>query len=118
MPTEYTELVAALKETDIPFEEYGWAPRPEGIHGVVSLDFENGSMVGDNRKLDRTYSASVDVFFRKLFDRERVIRTVEGVLRKICGSSWEMNSNQHETNTRLFHIEWVCEVKNNPEREG
>ena len=118
MPTEYTELVAALKETDIPFEEYGWAPRPEGIHGIVTLDFEDGSVSGDNRKLDRTYSASVDVFFQRKLDRERVIQTVEGVLRRICGSSWELNSNQHEANNRLFHIEWVCEVKNNPKKEG
>ena len=118
MPSEYERLVAALKETKIPFEEYGWEPRPEGTYGVVSLDFENGSMEGDGRKRDRTWSASVDVFFPKLADRKEVTEEIEEVLRSVCGSCWDLNSVQHETQTGLFHMEWVCEVIDNPEAEG
>ena len=110
MPTEYEELVAALQQTEIPFEEYGWKTRPEGTHGVITLDMEAGDTEGDGEKLDRSWEVSVDLFFDKLANRKRLIKTVEDAIRSVCGSSWEMNSTQYETQTRLFHIEWVCEV--------
>ena len=110
MPTEYTALVEALQQTNIPFMEYGWETRPEGTYGVVSLDFEAGALNGDNGKQDRSFEGSVDVFFRKLSDRAAVASTVEDVLGTCCGSSWELNSIQHETETGLFHFEWVFKV--------
>ena len=110
MQTEYEALVAALKETDIPFEEYGWETRPEGTYGVITPDMEAGSMDGDGDKLDKAIEASIDVFFSRLSDRKTVIRTVENVLRECCGSSWWLNSSQHETQTKLFHFEWVCQT--------
>ena len=110
MPTEYEALVEALQQTDIPFKEYGWETRPEGTYGVVSLDFEAGAMNGDGGKQDRAFECSVDVFFRKLSDRATVAATVEGILETCCGDSWQLNSFQHETENRLFHIEWVCQV--------
>ena len=113
MPTEYETLVAALKLTDIPFAEYGWKNRPEGTYGVVSLDMENGILNGDDGKLDRTWEASVDVFYRNLPERESVISAVEETLTEVCGSCWELNSMQYENTTGLFHIEWVCQVKDN-----
>ena len=39
-----------------------------------------------------------------------MIKTVEDAIRSVCGNSWEMYSTQYETQTRLFHIEWICEV--------
>ena len=110
MPTEYETLVAALKATGIPFEEYGWRTRPEGTYGVISLDMEAGSEGGDGEKLDRTWEVSVDVYFRKKAERKAAITAVETVLRSVCGACWELNSKQHETQTGLFHIEWICEV--------
>jgi hypothetical protein len=110
MPSEYEALVVALKLTDIPFAEYGWNKRPEGTYGIVSLDFEAGTLDGDGSKLDRVWEASVDVFFYKLSERGDVISTVEEVLTEICGDAWEMNSTQYENNTGLFHIEWTCDV--------
>ena len=117
MPSEYERLVAALQETWIPFEEYGWKPRPDGTYGVVTLDFENGSLDGNGEKLDRSWEASVDVFFPKMADRKTVINTIETVLQTVCGGCWDLNSIQYETETRLFHIEWVCEVIDNPTGE-
>ena len=111
IPSEYEALIAALKLTDIPFAEYGWNKRPDGIYGVVTLDMEAGNYDGDGAKQDRTWEASVDVFFPKLSQRADVMETVEEVLTEICGDSWELNSNQHENGTGLFHLEWVCEVK-------
>ena len=111
MPTEYESLVTALKATVIPFEEYGWKTRPNrDYYGVITPDMEADSADGDSEKLDRSWSTSVDVFFRKITDRKMIITTVEGILDAACGSCWEMNSNQYETQTGLFHIEWVCEV--------
>ena len=115
MPTEYENLVAALKLTDIPFAENAWRNRPEGIYGVVSLDFASGSLNGDGAKQDRAWSASVDVFFPALKDREDLIGTVEEILNEICGSAWEMNSSQYENTTGLFHVEWTCEVMDSAE---
>ena len=111
MPSEYAALVAALKLTDIPFAEFGWETRPEGIYGVVSLDFEGDALEADDRKADRSWEASVDVFFPELSDREDTIRKVEEILTEVCGASWGLNSMQHETGNRLFHIEWTCQVQ-------
>ena len=110
MPSEYEALVAALKLTDIPFAEYGWKTRPEGAYGVVSLDFESGSLDGDGEKQDRSWSASVDIFYQKLTERVELQEAVEEILTEICGDSWRLNSIQHERDTGLFHVEWVCEV--------
>lgn len=110
MPTEYTALVEALQNTSIPFKEYGWETRPDANFGVVGLDFEIGALNGDDKKQDRAFEGSVDVFFRKLSDRATLASTIEGVLESCCGSRWELNSIQHETETGLFHIEWVFRV--------
>ena len=110
MPAAYEALVAALKATDIPFEEYGWKTRPQGIHGVITPDMEADSLDGDGEKLDRSWDTSIDVFFTRKADRRTVITTVENILRNHCGSCWIMNSSQYETTTRLFHIEWTCET--------
>lgn len=117
MPSEYEALVAALKLTDIPFAEYGWKNRPEGTYGVVSLDLPAGTLAGDGEKQDRAWEASVDVFFRMLSERDDIIETVEEILTEICGAAWDMNSLQHESSTGLFHIEWVCDVMDEPEPE-
>ena len=112
MPSEYEKLVAALKLTDYPVAEFGWDPRPEGAHIVVSLDFEADHLDGDDGKRDRSWEASVDAFFHELTERDDIISTVEEILEEVCGASWEMNSMQHETAARMFHIEWACRVRN------
>ena len=118
MPSEYEALVAALKLTEIPFAEYGWRTRPEGAYGVVSLDFEAGTMNADGAKADRAWEGSVDVFYQKLTDRTDLIEAVEEVLEEVLGNSWSLNSTQYETETGLFHIEWVFQCVDNPEEEA
>ena len=117
MPSEYETLVAALNLTDIPFAEYGWRTRPEGAYGVVSLDFEADAHNGDGAKIDRVWEGSVDVFFQKLDDRGDMIEAVEEVLSEVLGNSWSMNSTQYETETGLFHIEWIFQCLDEPEEE-
>lgn len=111
MPEQYEALVAALKLTSIPFSEYGWKTRPEGVYGVVQIDFEDDQLDGDEKKVDRSWEGSVDVFFPKLADRADAISAVEETLTEICGNSWQMNSTQHESNTGLFHMEWVFRIE-------
>ena len=117
MPSEYTDLVERLQETSIPFAEYGWKNRPKGIYGIVGLDFESDSEDSDDAKGDTSWEASVDVFFPKLADRETVRGIVEPILAEVCGASWWLNSLQHESDTGYFHIEWACEVQDNPEED-
>ena len=117
VPSEYEALVEALKQTSIPFKEYGWENRPADTHGVVSLDFEAGSLEADDEKADAVYEASVDLFFPRIKNRKALVAEVESVLRTICGSSWNLNSIQYETDSKLFHVEWVCQVMDNPKPE-
>lgn len=112
MPSEYEALVAALKLTSVPFQEYGWKNRPEGAYGVVQLDFEAGTLNGDGGKQDRAWEGSVDLFYPKLTDRADLVEEVEETLAEVLGDSWNMNSTQYETGTGLFHVEWVFQVVN------
>ncbi len=117
MPSEYAALVAALNLLDIPFAEYGWKTRPEGAYGVVSLDFEAGSLDADGLKQDRAWEGSVDVFYSRLTERDDLVEAIEETLEQICGDAWELNSTQYETDTGLFHIEWVFTVYDQPGEE-
>ena len=110
MPDEYKALLDALKETKTPVAEYAWKTRPEGAYYVISLDMESGNLNGDGEKLDRGFEGSLDLFYRKLADRKSLVSQTETILDNVCGSSWELNSTQYETETGLFHVEWVFEV--------
>ena len=110
MPEDYTALVAALKTLDAPFAENGWTSRPKGnTYGVVSLDFETDGLTGDDRKLIRAWSGSVDVFSTDKAG-EGIPEEVEELLEEICGTCWMLNSRTWEQSTRLFHWEWTFET--------
>lgn len=111
MPEEYTALVTALKGTGIPFAEYGWETAPRGSYGVVSLEFEPDALTGDDRKKERAYEGSIDIFCRRLDERSGLITLVENVLEENVGASWRLNSMQHESGTGYFHFEWVFQVE-------
>ena len=111
MPEEYTDLVDELKATGIPFEEYGWKTAPAGSYGVVRLDFEAGSLDGDDGKQYRSFQGSVDLYFRMLADRETLLPLIEDALTEVCGTCWSLNQMQHEHSTGYFHAEWVFEVE-------
>lgn len=117
MPNEYAALVAALKLLDVPFQEYGWKTRPEGAYGVVSLEFETGSLNGEGEKKDRAWEGSVDLFYPMLTDRKDLIEAVEETLTEICGAAWELNSTKYEEDNALFHVEWVFRVIDEPTDE-
>lgn len=111
MSEEYTALVDALKGTGIPFAEYGWDRSPETDYGVVTPEFEPDFLNGDDRKVERALEGSVDLFFRRLANRESLVRLIENVLDEYCGASWHLNSSQHEEKTGIFHIEWTFQLE-------
>lgn len=111
MPQEYEELVSALRETGIPFAEYGWKPTPESDYGIISLEFEADSLDGNDRKQIRAWEGSVDVFFRDISRRALITAQVEEALKSVCDASWRAESFQHESNTGLFHKEWVFQIE-------
>ena len=111
MPKEYEDLVKKLKESGIPFVEYGWDTCPNGDYGVVSLDFEADSLNGDDGKRMTSWQGSVDLFVRMKKDLERLKDLVENAREEVCEASWQVNSIQHESQTGYFHYEWVFEVE-------
>lgn len=115
MPSEYEDLIAALRLTSTPVAEYGWKTRPEGAYYVVQLEGDRGSLDADGEKLDRSWEGSLDLFYPKLTDRNDLIDQTEEILTEIFGASWDMNSTQYETGTGLFHVEWVFECLDEPE---
>ena len=115
MPSEYEDLIAALKLTSTPVAEYGWKTRPEGAYYVVQLEGDRGSLDADGEKLDRSWEGSLDLFYPKLTDRNDLIDQTEEILTEIFGASWDLNSTQYETGTGLFHVEWVFECLDEPE---
>ena len=120
MPTEYTNLVAALKaltqgETPnirtLPMAENEWNTRPDAdSYGVVTLDFEVDALHGDNLKQVTAYEGSVDLFSRKK-DGDGWIEEICAVLTDCCEGAWSLNSHEYERETGLFHWEWTFQVE-------
>lgn len=111
MPEEYLDLVAELKELELPIAENGWDTRPNAeSYGVVALEFEAGALYGDNLKQCTAYEGSVDLFSR---DKHGAgwIEEIAEILKKHCEGCWSLNSHQWEPQTGLFHWEYVFQVE-------
>lgn len=106
----YDELVRELKAIEgVEFTEYEWKTRPNGNHGTVQLDFEAEDDDGDDRKQDRAWEGSVDLYTK---GKEMMIAAaVESVLESICESAWYLNSEQYERETGLVHREFVFQIE-------
>lgn len=124
MYSTYPELVAAMKSlTQEPLttseqpktllvaeEEFKTRPNAESW-GLITEVTGAGNLNGDNRKNDRAFAGSVDLFSYKR-DGGGWINLIEKTLTDYCGASWELNSRQHERDTGVFHWEWYFEVMN------
>lgn len=120
MPTDYTQLVAALKaltQGETPntvtllMAEDGWNTRPDAdSYGIVALDFEADALRGDNIKCVTAYEGSVDLFSRKR-DGDGWIPLITSALTAHCDGAWHLNSRQYERETGLFHWEWVFQLE-------
>lgn len=120
MPTEYTQLVAALKaltQGEAPdtktllMAENEWNTRPDAdSYGIVALDFEADALHGDNRKVCIAYGGSVDLFSRKK-DGDGWISLICAALTEYCDGAWSLNSHMYERETGLFHWEWTFQTE-------
>lgn len=123
MLEKYTALVTAMKsltqessvtsepDLGLPVAEDGWNTRPDkDSYGEIYLEFEAGSLDGDNRKKDRAFEGSVHLFSRKR-DGEGWPVLIEQTMTEYCDSCWRLDYHTHETETNLFHWEWVYQVE-------
>ena len=106
----YDELVRELKAIEgVEFTEYEWKTRPNGNHGTVQLDCEAEDDDGDDRKQDRAWEGSVDLYTKG--KAMMIAAAVESVLESICESAWYLNSEQYERETGLVHREFVFQIE-------
>lgn len=106
----YDELVRMLKAIEgVEFAEHEWKTRPNGNHGTVQLDFEAEDDDGDDRKQDRAWEGSVDLYTKG--KAMMIAAAVESVLESICESAWYLNSEQYERETGLVHREFVFQIE-------
>lgn len=105
----YSELVAALKATDIPFEEIAWENAPQvGPYGVISLDGQGAALWADDRMTEQALQGTIDLYVRDRGLPEML--TVQNVL-AAQGVAWALNSIQFESERQLMHFEWIFEVE-------
>ena len=120
MPTEYTNLVAALKAltqgeapdtVTLAMAENEWNTRPDAdSYGVVALEFETDALYGDNVKHAIAYEGSVDLYSRKK-DGDGWIRMIRNALTENCEGCWRLNYHGYERSTGLFHWEWAFQME-------
>ena len=121
MPTEYTNLVTALKGLTqgtapdpvitLPMAENEWNTRPDSdSYGIVALDFEADALYGDNLKRITAYEGSIDLFSRKK-DGDGWVELIVQTLIDYCEGAWSLNSHMYERENKIFHWEWVFQVE-------
>ena len=105
----YGELLQQLQEiNNVQFAEYEWKTRPNGNFGTIQIDFEAEDDNGDDRKQDRAWEGSVDLFTRG--KEMLIVAAVESALEDVCEGSWYLNSEQYEPSTGLIHREFVFQI--------
>ena len=120
MPTEYTQLVAALKaltqgeapnKVTLPMAEDDWSTRPETVsYGTVRLDFEVDALYGDNIKTATSYEGTVDLYSLQR-DGAEWVPLITATLTAHCEGAWSLYSHMYERNTGLFHWTWSFQVE-------
>ena len=120
MPTEYTNLVTALKaltqgespnQVKLPMAEDDWNTRPETVsYGTVALDYEVDALYGDNIKVATSYEGAVDLYSLQR-DGAGWVPLITSTLTEYCEGAWSLNAHVYERNTGLFHWEWTFQVE-------
>ena len=120
MPTEYTNLVTALKALTqgespnlvrLPMAEDDWNTRPETVsYGTVALDYEVDALYGDNIKVATSYEGAVDLYSLQR-DGAGWVPLITSTLTEYCEGAWSLNAHVYERNTGLFHWEWTFQVE-------
>ena len=123
MPEEYLALVTAMKSLTqesavtsepakgLPVAEERWNTRPDvDSYGEIQLEFEADSLDGDNRKKNRAYEGSMDLYSYKK-SGDGWVPLIEEVLTEHCDSCWRLDYHTHERETGLYRWEWVFQIE-------
>ena len=123
MLEEYTALVTAIKsltqasaittepDKTLPVAEDGWDTRPDAeSYGEIELEFEADHLDGDNRKHDRAFEGSVDLYSYKR-SGDGWPELIEQVLTDHCDCCWRLDYHEYERETALFRWEWVFQIE-------
>ena len=123
MLEEYTALVTAMKgltqasgntsepDKTLPVAEDEWDTRPDAeSYGEIELEFEADHLDGDNRKHDRAFEGSMDLYSYKR-SGDGWPELIEQVLEEHCDSCWRLDYHTHEKETNLFRWEWVFQIE-------
>lgn len=101
----YSEVVAALAATGIPFAEDAWrnAGAMRTDYGVYAIDSAE-DLVSDGVHTERFLEGTVDLFTRGSGAAEGAL--VETALNG-AAASWRFSSRQYEQETGYTHREWI-----------
>ena len=123
MPEEYLALVTAMKSLTqesavtsepakgLPVAEERWNTRPDvESYGEIQFEFEADSLDGDNRKKNRAYEGSMDLYSYKK-SGDGWVQLIEEVLTEHCDSCWRLEYHTHERETGLYRWEWVFQIE-------
>lgn len=106
----FDELVSDLKNINgVTIQEYEFKTRPDSNHGTIQIDFEAETDNGSDRKQDRAFEGSLDLFTHG--KEMMIVAAVETVLENHCSGSWYLNSEQYERETGLIHREFVFQIE-------
>jgi len=103
----FNALIMALRNTGIPFAEYGWDRSPAAPYGVISIEGQGDSVAGDGYILHQSLRGSIDLFVKSpdTMWMPMVQDAINGLV------AWRLNSVQREQDTNLIHYEWIFEME-------
>ena len=103
----FNTLIMALRNTGIPFAEYGWDHRPVPPYGVVSIEGPGDIVAGDDQIIHQALRGSIDLYVGS--PDLTWMTTVQGAINGLV--AWSLNSVQREEDTNLIHYEWIFEME-------
>lgn len=76
-------------------------------YAVWQEDSEGESFHANNRKAEQMLTLTIDYFTQTEFDP--MVDSIQDAFND-AEIAWRLNSFQYETETKLIHYEWICEV--------
>ena len=115
--TGYAGLLAAVKALQqdgqtLPVAEKEWYTRPDTVdYAIIDREFETGELQGDDRKQDRRWEGSIDLYSYSKTGGGWV-QKIEDTLTAFCDCSWYVNQDAAwERENNIFHWEWIFQIE-------
>ena len=103
----FDALIMALRNTGIPFAEYGWDHSPAAPYGVIAIEGQGDSVAGDGCILHQSLRGSIDLFVKS--PDTMWMAMVQDAINGLA--AWRLNSVQREEDTNIIHYEWIFEME-------